>query len=143
MSKKVLTAASRPSLPLEVTLQDELRSLGDDEGLEFMNLTSQQTGIDGILFVSTAMGQHGPRVKYFVKTGKGQPSFSVSVSEDPHVLASSLPDRVVRRVSPAIIEWVKLNYGDLLRFWQEGQSWTLDEVYAFGSQLKKLPSEKA
>ena len=62
-NKKVLTAGGVPKLPLEVTLQDEIRSLGDDDGLEFMNLTSQQTGIDGILFVSTAMGPHGPRVK--------------------------------------------------------------------------------
>jgi hypothetical protein len=142
-NKNISTEAVRPKPPLEVTLQEELRSLGDDDGLEFMNLTSQQTGIDGTLFVSTAMGPHGPRVKYFVKTGKGQPSFSVSISAEPEVLASSLPERVVRRVAPVVVEWVKLNRVDLLRFWEEGQSWTLEEVYAFGSQLRKLPPQES
>jgi hypothetical protein len=74
-NKKLLTAMPRPKPPLQVTLQQEIRTLGDNDGLEFMNLTSQQTGIDGIVFVSTAMGHHGPRVKYLIKAGKGQPSF--------------------------------------------------------------------
>jgi hypothetical protein len=128
--------------PREPTLQEELAALRDDDVLEFMNLTSHQTGIDGVLFISTARGQHGARVKYFVKTGKGQPSFSVSISAEPEVLASSLPDRLVRRIAPSVIEWVKLNQADLVRFWQEGESWTLDEVYSFGSQLKKVTSTK-
>ena len=139
--KKVLTAAPRPSLPLELTIQQEIRSLGDDGVMEFMNLTSKQTGIEGILFVSTAMGAHGPRVKYFVKAGKDQPSFSVSISMEPEVLATSLPDRVTRQLAPEVIEWVKLNRADLLRFWQEGETWTIDEVHAFGCQLKKVSSE--
>jgi hypothetical protein len=130
----------KESSPREPTLQEELAALGDDDLLEFMNLTSRQTGIDGIVFVSTARGQHGPRVKYFVKTGKNQPSFSVSISAEPRVLASSLPDRVTHRIAPAVIEWVKLNRPELVRFWEEGENWTLDEVYAFGGQLKKLPS---
>ena len=65
--KKVLTRELRPSLPYDSTLQREIQSLGEDDLMEFMNLTSEQTGIDGIVFVSTAMGPHGPRVKYFVK----------------------------------------------------------------------------
>jgi hypothetical protein len=142
-TKKVLTGVRLPSLPLELTLQQEIRSLGEDGLMEFMNLTSQQTGIDGILFVSTAMGQHGPRVKYFVKAGKDQPSFSVSISAEPQVLDTSLPDRVTGRVAPEVIEWVKLNRVDLLRFWQEGETWTIDEVHAFGHQLKKVSSEKS
>ena len=59
----------------EPTLEEEIASLSDDDVFEFTNLTSKHTGIDGVLFLSTAMGSHGPRVKYFVKTGKGQPSF--------------------------------------------------------------------
>ena len=55
------------------------------------------------------MGSHGPHVKYFVKTGRGQPSFSVSISATPGVLASSLPQTEVSRAAPAVIEWVKLN----------------------------------
>jgi|SoiMethySBSTD1v2_1073268.scaffolds.fasta_scaffold1465263_2 hypothetical protein len=137
-AKQVLTESLRP----EPTLQEELAALGEDDLLEFMNLTPRQTGIDGTVFVSTARGPHGPRVKYFVKAGKDQPSFSVSISVEPRVLASSLPERVVRRVAPEVINWVKLNRADLERFWNEGETWTLDEVHAFGTQLKKLSSEK-
>ena len=39
--------------------------LGDDDLMDFMNLTSLRTGVSGIVFISTAMGPHGARVKYF------------------------------------------------------------------------------
>ena len=45
------------------------------------NLTSAQTGVPGTIFISTAMGSHGPRVKYFVQPGRTQPSFSVSIAD--------------------------------------------------------------
>jgi hypothetical protein len=137
-AKQVLTESLRP----EPTLQEELAALGEDDLLEFTNLTSRQTGIDGVVFVSTARGPHGPCVKYFVKAGKNQPGFSVSISVEPRVLASSLPERVVRRAAPEVINWVKLNRADLERFWNEGETWSFDQVYAFGSRLKKLPARK-
>ena len=136
-AKAALKEFHRP----EPTLEQEFGSLGDDDLMDFMNLTSRQTGIDGIVFLSTILGQHGPRVKYFVKAGRHQPSFSVSIAVEPHVLASSLPDRVVNRVAPAVIEWVRLNREALLKFWNEGESWTLDEVNAFANRLKKLPRD--
>ena len=57
------------------------------------NLQEEDTGIPGVILISTAMGSHGPRVKYFVKAGRNQPSFSVSISDGPKVLANSLPQR--------------------------------------------------
>jgi hypothetical protein len=49
--------------PADVLLTEELAR----EGLvEMANLTSAQTGITGTIFISTAMGAHGPRVKYLV-----------------------------------------------------------------------------
>src|ERR1700746_1476228 len=48
--------------PADVLLTEELAR----EGLvEMANQTSAQTGITGTIFMSTAMGAHGPRVKYF------------------------------------------------------------------------------
>jgi|ERR1043166_854895 hypothetical protein len=123
----------------EPTFQEELAVLGDDDPFDMANLTSKETGIEGIVFISTAVGAHGPRVKYFVKTGKGQPSFSISIAEAPQVLASSLSARIVNQVAPKVSEWVRLNRVALLSFWSDGQYWTVDEVSAFLAALKKLP----
>jgi len=49
----------RTEMPTDTRLADEL---AEDEVLEMANRTSAQTGIAGTLFISTAMGQHGPRV---------------------------------------------------------------------------------
>jgi hypothetical protein len=122
----------------EPTLQEEIGALGDDP-MDFMNLTQNETGIAGTLFVSTAMGPHGPRVKYFVRTGKGQPSFSVSISVEPEVVATSLSERITSEMAPAVIAWIKLNRTALLNFWNEGQYWSRSEVNAFADSLQKLP----
>jgi hypothetical protein len=128
----------KESGPREPTLQEELAALGDDDLLDFMNLTSLRTGVSGIVFISTAMGSHGPHVKYFVKTGKGQPSFSVSIAAEPKVVASSLSDRITNQMAPAVIAWVKLNHVALTKFWNDGDAWTDDEVDAFKDRLKPL-----
>jgi hypothetical protein len=130
----------KDSGPREPTLQEEIATLGDDDLMDFMNLTSLRTGVSGIVFISTAMGPHGPRVKYFVKTGKGQPSFSVSIGAESRVVASSLPDRVTAQMAPAVIAWVKLNHVELTKFWNEGDTWTDEEVDAFRDRLKPLPT---
>src|SRR5712691_6691398 len=95
-------------LPLDNTLAHELAT---DELVEMANLTAAQTGVPGTIFISTAMGSHGPRVKYFVQPGRTQPSFSVSIADPPAVVANSLPDRTLRQISPQVIEWVSRNKG--------------------------------
>jgi hypothetical protein len=121
----------------ETTVDEEVASLGDDVA-EMTNLPASRTGIKGMLFISTAMGGHGPRVKFFVKAGGDQPSFSVSIADKPEVVASSLPERDVRQSAPDVIAWVKLNKSALLRFWKEGNGWSFDELAAFVEKLKKL-----
>jgi hypothetical protein len=86
------------------------------------------------------MGSHGPRVKYFEKTGPGQPSFSVSIEREPKLLASSLPDRVVAQKLPSVAAWTKLNREALQRFWNEGEYWGDDEIDSFKTNLKRVPS---
>ena len=84
----------------EPTLDEENGALDEEDIFEMANLTEDQTGIAGIVFISTVMGAHGPQVKYFLQTGPGQPSFSVSVASEPRVVASSLPDRDFARMAP-------------------------------------------
>jgi hypothetical protein len=124
---------------VEPTLADELRAFGDDDVVEMANLQEKHTGIPGVVFISTSMGAHGPRVKYFAKTGGEQPSFSVSIS-DPPSLASSLAERDLNRYAPRVIRWVMLNRGELLRFWSDGKSWSIDEVAAFATRCESFSS---
>jgi hypothetical protein len=123
------------AIPPDALLADELAS---DDVVETANLTSAQTGVPGTIFISTAMGSHGPRVKYFVQPGRAQPSFSVSISDAPIVVASSLPARTVRQMAPQVIEWVRRNRDDLLDFWNNGDTWTQPEGNAFVQRLRRL-----
>jgi hypothetical protein len=122
----------------EPTLDEELRAMTEEDILEMANLGEDQTGVPGVIFISTMMGSHGPRVKYYLKAGRDQPSFSVAVASEPRVLANSLPDRELARMAPSVMEWVRLNHEALARFWWEGQNWMVTEVRAFEDGLAKI-----
>ncbi|MFZ2006812.1 MAG: hypothetical protein WB697_22610 [Stellaceae bacterium] len=122
-------------LPADVPLVDEL---APEEVVEMANLTSAQTGVAGTIFVSTAMGAHGPRVKYFERPGRTQPSFSVSIGDGPAVVADSLQARVVRQMSPQVIAWVPRNKDALLDFCHNGDTWTQPEVNEFIQRLQSV-----
>jgi len=122
-------------LPPDDTLADELAT---EELVEMANLTDAQTGVPGTIFISTAMGSHRPRIKYYEQPGRTQPSFSVTISDSPTVVANSLPARVLRQMSAQVIRWVMLNKDALLDFWNNGDSWTDPQVTAFKRALKRL-----
>ena len=84
------------------------------------------------------MGGQGPRVKYFLQTGRSQPSFSVAVADTPTVVANSLPVRVVRQLSPQVVDWVSRNKDALLDFWYHGDTWTQPEVNDFIQKLQRV-----
>jgi hypothetical protein len=117
------------------TLEEELSS---EDVVEMANLTRAQTGISGTIFISTAMGAHGPRVKYFLQPGRTQPSFSVSISDPPAVVANSLPARTLRQMSPLVVVWVAGNRNALLDFWNRGDTWTQPEVNQFIQGLQPV-----
>ena len=122
-------------IPADTPLADEL---ADDDVVEMANLTTAQTGVPGTIFISTAMGGHRPRVKYFSQPGRSEPSFSVAVVDNPTVIANSLPLRVVRQRSPQVIDWVLRNKDALLDFWYHGDTWTHPEVNDFIQKLRRL-----
>src|ERR1700722_15628465 len=130
-----MSAVTLSQLPADVALADELSR---QEMVEMANLTSAQTGVTGTIFISTAMGQHGPRVKYFVQPGRTQPSFSLSISDVPAVVANSLPAPPVRQMSPQVIDWVLRNKDGLLDFWHQGDTWTQPEVNDFIQKLRPV-----
>jgi hypothetical protein len=122
-------------LPVDAALAEELLC---DDVVEMANLTSAQTGVTGTIFISTAMGAHGPRVKYFLRPGRTQPSFSVSIGDTPAVVANSLPARTVSQMAPQVIDWVLRNKDGLLDFWHNGDAWTQPDVNDFIQKLRRV-----
>lgn len=122
----------------EPTLDEELSALGEEDVVEMANLPPDWTGVLATLFISTALGQHGPRVKLFLKTGRNQPSASISIGPNPRVLASSLDERDLNRIAPKALEWVALNHEALTTFWFEGEHMAIADVADFGRSLKKV-----
>lgn len=122
----------------EPTLDEELRALGEGDTFEMANLPPEWTGVLATIFISTALGEHGPRVKLYLKTGKSQPSASISIGPNPRILASSLDDRDLKRIAPKALEWVALNHEALTNFWFEGQDWMIQDVADFSRSLKSV-----
>ena len=123
-------------LPADTPLADELSN--DDGVIEMANLDRTQTGIDGVIWISTMMTGHAPRVKYFVRPGRTQPSFSVMIADQPRVVANSLPSRIVNQMSPLVIQWVVLNKDSLLDFWHHGDTWAASQLIQFLQNFRKV-----
>jgi hypothetical protein len=123
-------------LPADTLLADELSN--DDGLIEMANLDKSQTGIDGVIWISTMMTGHAPRVKYFARPGRTQPSFSVTIADQPRVVANSLPPRVVNQMSPLVIQWVTLNKDALLDFWHHGDTWTASQLIQFLQSFRRI-----
>ena len=122
----------------EPTLDEELRALGEDDLVEMAYLPPDWTGVLAHIFISTALGQHGPRVKVYLKKGRHQPSASISIGPNPRVLASSLEERDLNRLAPQVVAWVALNHEALTTFWFEGEDLDISDVADFGRSLKKV-----
>ena len=129
---------SGTALPTLTPLQSDDPDLREDGVFEMANLTEAQTGIAGVVYISTREGGHGPRVKYLLQPGRSQPSYSVSIADTPRLLVSSLPERIVGRTLPQVVEWVARNRQPLLDFWTEGDGWTDLQVSAFKAALQPL-----
>ena len=117
-----------------------VRPIGDPEDnlFEMVNLARKDTGVGGI--ISTAQGQHGPCVKWYPgRPGRDEPCLTVSLEAEPRILDHHLPPRVAAEAGREVVAWASQNREGLLRFWDEGLSWTRDEVNAFIDGLAKLP----
>jgi hypothetical protein len=130
-----MTGEETMQIPADTRLAEEL---ADDDVVEMANLTMAQTGVPGTIFISTAMGERGPRVKYFLQPGRSQPSFSGAVAHNPTVIANSLSLRVVRQRSPQVIDWVSRNKDALLDFRCHGDTWTHPEVNDFIQKFQRV-----
>lgn len=86
---------------------------------EMANLFPKRTGLSTIIWFGEVGGQHGPRIKVSNVKGKFAISdnFVISVSKNPEVITP----RSMRLSSTEledILDWIKLNYGDLMDMWK-------------------------
>jgi hypothetical protein len=110
------------------------------ELFEMANLTQAETGVAGIIYVSTQQGRHAARVKWYPSrpTSRLDDCLSVTVADDPKIFNHGLPKFVESGIADTLRQWVRLNQTDLLDFWRDGWTWTRAEVSAFFDRLKKV-----
>lgn len=112
----------------------------EDEMFDMTNLSSRRTGLDGVIFASTAQGRHGPRVKWYPGRPSGDaPCLVVTLEDPPRAINMGLPQHVARRAEEAVARWVDLNRAALMGYWKDGLGWTEEERDAFLDGLQKLP----
>ena len=110
-----------------MTLLDPLDDV-DDEFLEnIVTYGKNVTGIDNVIYISRAHGQHGPQIKIAIqpplRTRPGGWMISVSI-EDPSQVIGRKPDaKLLARVR----RFVELNRDALLEYW-DSETVTTDEL---------------
>ncbi len=110
----------------------------DEEICDVVTLTCRDTGIAGIIAVSTAMAEHGPRVKWFPeRPSRDGPCLIVPIGAEPTVIVQGLPAAQANRAAAAVRGWVQANEVALLSLWRDGVTWTRDEVNAVFDSLTK------
>ncbi|BDG72715.1 hypothetical protein [Roseomonas fluvialis] len=103
-----------------------------DDLVETVNLPTRSTGLAGTIFISTAMGSRGPRVKWFPgRTGRDLPCLFMTLDTPSRAPNEGLSLPVAREGERLVGPWVESNREALPRFWREGTQWDVDEVRAF------------
>ena len=105
---------------------------------EMANLSPTNTGLAVVIWIGEVGGQHGPRIKVSNVPGKfaKNDNFVVSVSSAPEVLTPKSVKLSSDRVQD-VLDWVTLNYTDLMELWKMYEAGTGDVVGVL-SKLKKI-----
>jgi hypothetical protein len=112
----------------------------DDDMFDMTNLSTRRTGLDGVVYTSTAQGQHGPRINWYPgRPGRDAACLVVTLETPPRPINQGLPPREARQAEAALLAWAALNREALLAYWHDGLGWTEEEHDAFLDGLKKLP----
>jgi len=120
--------------PWQQVLEWEL----DDDPVEMTSLSEKDTGVPGVLFVSTRQGRHGPRVKWYpAKARADLPFLTVTLEAPARLINHGVAPRDAAG-AVAAVAWVDLNRADLMRFWNDGVWWTSDELIEFLRALRKV-----
>lgn len=110
-----------------------------DDCFDLYNLTHMETGIDGVLRISTRQAVEGPHIIWFPgRPIEDGPRLMVTLEMSPRVVNHGLPQDVMAASAPLALAWAEANRAALLHFWEEGLSWSLREVRRFVDGLAKL-----
>ena len=121
-----------------MTLLEELDFSSSEPLIEMANFRQKKTGFPGVVFVSSKIASHGPRVKYYAKADKSSPSFSVSIELEPKVVANSMPLQDAKFFAKYVIEFVRENYDLLIDFWYNGENYDSDQLINFINHIKSV-----
>lgn len=118
-------------------------AIDDDEMFDVVNLTHQDTGVTGTIFISTAQGKHdrkhGPRIKWFLdKPSRDGSCLILTLGGSRSAVVHGLGPRQARRGEAASRDWVAMNEPALLDFWNNGVLWSRAELERFLKSLVKL-----
>jgi hypothetical protein len=138
MTPAPTTPPTGPGLREEQARLDDV--VRDDDIYDMTNLSTRRTGLEGVVYTSTAQGQYGPRIKWYPgRPGRDAPCLVVTLETPPRALNQGLPQRIARQAEAALLAWAALNRDALLAYWHDGLGWTEEEHDAFLDGLKKLP----
>lgn len=105
---------------------------------EMSNLTSSDTGLDYVIWVGEVGGQHGPRVKVSNTRGRMNKDscFVMSVAKEPQLITPK-SCRLKSSEVDEISDWIKLNYGILMKMWKVYETGN-GSLISLQNQLLKL-----
>jgi 3-deoxy-D-manno-octulosonic-acid transferase len=106
---------------------------------EMANLSPSRTGIEkGYIYISTKQGNHGCRIKYFSNLKDQSKMMIVTI---PHFKVIEDTASCSKKIKKQVLHFAKINSKKLLDFWNQGNSWTDDEVRQFQDNLKLSDSD--
>ncbi len=110
-----------------------------DPIFEMANLCKQHTGIDGLIFISSRMASHGPRLKFYPTGNPSGPTLIMTIANHPTIKVVTGMRRVLAQsYAKELSKWILLNKDELECFWREGKLWSPEEIYEFTKSLKKI-----
>lgn len=111
-----------------------------DEMVGVMNLWPEDTGVPGIIFISTQIAAYGPRIKWWPRNpSKEGPCLVVVLEDPPRAINLGLLAPDARQGERDAVEWARLNREALLEYWKDGALWGRQRFEAFLDGLQKLP----
>lgn len=105
-----------------------------------VNLAQDETGVEGIIHITTLRGSQGPSIAWYPSMPDGDTaSVTVTIEAKPRSMNNGVDAAQWQGVEPAMLRWVVLNHADLLDFWNLGAAWPRGQVHDFIDRLRKLP----
>lgn len=124
----------------------EITSIEEDTVplLEMATLRKDDTGFDGIVFISPEMGKHDVRVKWHAQVPKSRmdPCLIITVVQEAggkqKVENHHLPKAVAAEAQKNVEAWIEKNRDKIVKFWDEVFDWHRDEINPFLNTLEKI-----